>query len=66
MNLDSCFHRKPWIPVFTGMTERGLNGFFTRPSSLIKNIYPPVNCHLRYEIFLKSKKLKSPHPLLKK
>jgi len=34
MNLDSCFHRKPWIPAFAGMTKRGLNGLFTRPSQV--------------------------------
>jgi len=32
MNLDSCFHRKPWIPAFAGMTKMGQNGLFTKPS----------------------------------
>jgi len=34
MNLDSCFHRKPWIPAFAGMTKMGQKGLFTKPSSL--------------------------------
>src|SRR3972149_2294657 len=34
MNLDSCFHRKPWTPAFAGMTKMGQNGLFTRSSIL--------------------------------
>jgi len=26
MKLDSCFHRKPWIPAFVGMTDKKENG----------------------------------------
>jgi len=42
MNLDSCFHRKPWIPAFTGMTNSMEFRLFTKPSidinAIIKNI----------------------------
>ena len=37
MNLDSCFHRKPWIPAFAGMTKMGQKGLFTRPS-IVKGV----------------------------
>ena len=32
--LDSCFHRKPWIPAFAGMTKMGQKGLFTNPSNM--------------------------------
>jgi hypothetical protein len=35
MNLDSCFHRKPWIPAFAGMTNSMEFRLFTKTSTLI-------------------------------
>ena len=34
--LDSCFHRKPWIPVFTGMTEKRRERLLRNHHYLIK------------------------------
>src|SRR4030065_2904086 len=36
MNLDSCFHRKPWIPAFAGMTNFMEFRLFTNSSFLLK------------------------------
>src|SRR4030043_1183458 len=34
MNLDSCFHRKPWIPAFAGMTNSMEFRLFTNSSKM--------------------------------